>query len=68
MNLFNIVTDLINVLPLNSSVNTNRGNNRRVNVFYAICAEQKYGDIGSVLPGNAAVNMHQQQLDIVFSV
>jgi hypothetical protein len=30
--------------------------------------EQKHGDIGSLLPGNAAVNMHPQQWKTVFSV
>jgi hypothetical protein len=29
---------------------------------------QKHGDIGSLLPGNAAVNMHPQQRETVFSV
>jgi hypothetical protein len=37
-------------------------------VFYAIRAEQKHGDIGSLLPGNAAVKMHPQQWETVFSV
>jgi hypothetical protein len=37
-------------------------------VFYAVRAEQKHGDIGSLLPGNAAVNMHPQQWETVFSV
>jgi hypothetical protein len=35
-------------------------------VFYAVCAEQKHGDIGSLLPGNVAGNMHQQQWETVF--
>jgi hypothetical protein len=33
-----------------------------------IRAEQKLGDIGSLLPCNAAVNMHPQQWEMVFSV
>jgi hypothetical protein len=57
---------LINALPGNSFVNTNTGNNRRETVFYAITAEQKHGDIGSLLPGNAAVNMNPQQWVTVF--
>jgi hypothetical protein len=52
---------LINALPGNSSVNTNKGNNRRKTVFYEVRAEKEHGDIGSLLPGNAAVNMHPQQ-------
>jgi hypothetical protein len=59
---------LINALPGNRSVNTNRSNNRRETVFYVIRAEQKYGDTGSVLPSNAAVNMHSQQWETMFSV
>jgi hypothetical protein len=31
-------------------------------------AKQKHGDMGSLLPGNAAVNMHPQQWETVFSV
>jgi hypothetical protein len=38
---FYIVTDLINALPGNSSVNTNRGNNRKENVFYMRSAPSK---------------------------
>jgi hypothetical protein len=59
---------LINALPGNRFVNTTTGNNRRETVFYAVRAEQKHGDIGSLLPGNAAVNMHPQQWEKVFSV
>jgi hypothetical protein len=66
----NIVTDFINALPSNSFVNTITGNNRRDTVFYAFRAEKKQGDIclGSLLPGNAAVYMHTQQWETVFSV
>jgi hypothetical protein len=61
--------DLINALPGNNAVNTNKGNNRRGNcVFYAVLAEQNHGDIGSLLSVNAAVNMHIQQWETVFSV
>jgi hypothetical protein len=59
---------LINVLPGNGSVNTNTFNNRRETIFYVVRAEQKHGDIGSVLLGNAAVDMHPQQWGKVFSV
>jgi hypothetical protein len=55
-------------LPGNSFVNTNTGNNRRETVFCAVRAEQKHGAIGSLLPGNAAVNMHPQKWETVFSV
>jgi hypothetical protein len=48
------VMDSINTLPGNSSVNTNRDNNRRETVFYAVHADQKHGGLGSLLPGNAA--------------
>jgi hypothetical protein len=58
---------MMNALPGNSSVNINRGNNRRETVFYAVRAEQKHGDIGSLFRGNAAVNMHPQQWETVFS-
>jgi hypothetical protein len=64
----NIVTDLIKALRGNSSVNKNRGNNRRETVFYAVSTEQKHGAVGSLLPGNAAVNMHPQQWKTAFSV
>jgi hypothetical protein len=64
----NLAKDLINTFPGNSSVNTNRGNNRRETVSYAVRVEQKHGDIGSLLPGNAAVNMHPQQWEMVFCV
>jgi hypothetical protein len=37
-------------------------------VFYAVRAEQKHGDIGSLLPGNATVSVHPQQWETVFSV
>jgi hypothetical protein len=63
-----IVTDLIKAFPGNSSVNTNTGNNRRETVFYAVRAEQKPGAIGSLLPGDTAVDMHPQQWKTVFSV
>jgi hypothetical protein len=56
-----IVTDMINALPGNSFVTTNPGNNRRETVFYAVRAEKKHGDIGSLLPGNTGVNMHPKQ-------
>jgi hypothetical protein len=61
---------LINALPSNSFVNTITGNNRRETVFYAVRAEKKQGEIclGSLLPGNAVVNMHIQQWETVFSV
>jgi hypothetical protein len=36
--------------------------------LYAIRTEQKQGDIGSLLSRNAAVNMHSQQWETVFSV
>jgi hypothetical protein len=65
---YSIVTDLVNALPGNSSVNTNRGKYRRENVFYTVSAEQKHGDIERLLPGNAAVNMHPQQRETVLSV
>jgi hypothetical protein len=55
--------NLISALPGNSSVNTNRGNNRRETVFSMRSASGK-----SALPGNAAGNMHPQQLKTVFSV
>jgi hypothetical protein len=55
-------------MPGNGSVNTNRGNTRRETLFYVVCAEQKDGDVGSVLPGNAVVNTHPQQWETVFSV
>jgi hypothetical protein len=63
----NIVTDLINVLPGENCVNTNT-DNRRGTVFYAVRAEQKHRDIGSLLPGNAALNMHPQEWETVLSV
>jgi hypothetical protein len=56
-----------NALPGNSSVNTNRGNNRR-ETFCEVRAEQNHGDIGSLLSSNAAVNMNPQQWETVFSV
>jgi hypothetical protein len=56
------------VLPGNSSVNTKRGNNRRETVFYVVRAKQKTVSMGSLLPGKAAVNMHPQQWETVFSV
>jgi hypothetical protein len=59
---------LINALPGNSSVNTNTGNKRRETVFYAVRTEQKHGATGSLLPGKAAVNMHPQKWETVFSV
>jgi hypothetical protein len=62
------VKELINALPGNSSVKTKTGNNRRETVFYALRAEQKHGAIGSLLSGNAAINMHPQQWETVFSV
>jgi hypothetical protein len=62
------VTNLNNALPGNSFVNTNTGNNREENVFFAVRAEQKHGAMGSLFPGNAAVNMHPQQWKTVFSV
>jgi hypothetical protein len=55
-------------LPGNSSVNKNRGNNRGETVFYAVRAEQNHEDLGSLLPGNAAVNMYPQQWETVFSM
>jgi hypothetical protein len=64
----NTVTEFINALPGNSFVNTNTGNNRKENVFYAVRAEQKHSDMESLLPGNSAVNTHPQQLVTVFSV
>jgi hypothetical protein len=54
---------LINALPRNSSVNTNRDNKQNGKcVFYAIRA----GAVGSLSPGNESVNM-QQQWETVFS-
>jgi hypothetical protein len=41
----NIVTDLINALPGDSSVITNRGNNRRETVFSMWSAPSKNTDI-----------------------
>jgi hypothetical protein len=63
-----IVTDLINALPGNSSINTKRQQQKGNCVFCAVRAEQKHGAIESLLPGNAAVNMHPQQWETVFSV
>jgi hypothetical protein len=40
-----IVTDLINALPGNSSVNTNRGNNRRETVFSMPSTQSKSAEI-----------------------
>jgi hypothetical protein len=37
-------------------------------VFCAVRAYKKHGDIGSLLPGNAAVNMHPQQWEAMFSL
>jgi hypothetical protein len=50
--------------PGNTSVKKNRGET----LFYAVRAEQKHGNIGSLLPGNAAVNLHPHQWETVFSV
>jgi hypothetical protein len=61
----NIVMDLINALPGNSFVNMNTGNNRRETLFSMWSA---HGAVGSPLPGNAAVNMHPKQWEMVFSV
>jgi hypothetical protein len=55
-------------LPGKSLVNTNAGNNRRETVFCLVRAEQKHGAMGSLLPGNSAVNLHPQQWQTVFSV
>jgi hypothetical protein len=70
--LYPVVRNLINALSGNSSVNANRGNNRRETVFSMRFAPSKrtniYIYIGSLLPGNAAVNMHPQQWETVFSV
>jgi hypothetical protein len=63
-----IVTDLINALPGNRSVNTNTLNNRGDTVFYAVRAERAHGSVGSLLPSNEAVNMHSQQWETVFFV
>jgi hypothetical protein len=61
--------DLINALPGNSSVNMNRGSNRRGIVFHMQSTpSKKHGDIGSLLPGNAAANTHPQEWEMVFSV
>jgi hypothetical protein len=38
------------------------------NVLYAVRAEKKHGDIESLLLGNAALNIHPQQWETVFSV
>jgi hypothetical protein len=35
---------------------------------YAVRAEEKHGDIGSLFPGNAAVNINPQEWETVFSV
>jgi hypothetical protein len=59
---------LINALTGNSFVNTNTDNNRRETVSCAFHAEQKHGAMGSLLPGNADVNMHPQQWETVFSM
>jgi hypothetical protein len=63
-----IVTDLIKALPGNSSVNTSTGKNRRETVLYAVRAGRAHGDVGSLLPGNEAVNMQPQQWETVLSV
>jgi hypothetical protein len=60
--------DLINALPGNNFVNTDTGNNRSENVFSMRSAPSESTDIGSLLPGNATVNMHLQQWETVFSV
>jgi hypothetical protein len=57
---------LINVLPGNSSVNTITGNNRREIVFLCGTRQAKQGAVRSLLPGNAAVNMHPQQWETMF--
>jgi hypothetical protein len=62
------VTDLFNTLPGNRFVNTKTGNNRMGIVFCAVRAEQNHAAMGSLLPGDAAVNMHPQQWETVFSV
>jgi hypothetical protein len=59
------VGKMARALLSNGSVNLN---NRETCVFYAVRAKQKHTDIGSLLPGNVAVNMHQQQWRTVFSV
>jgi hypothetical protein len=41
-------------------------NNRKETVFYAVRAGQKDADMGSLLPCNAALNMHPQQWETVF--
>jgi hypothetical protein len=59
---------LINALSGNSFVNTNTGDNRRETVFCAVRTAQKHGATESVSSGNAAVNMHPQQWETVFSM
>jgi hypothetical protein len=56
------------VLSGKMSVNTNKGIKRRETVFYAVRAGREHGAVGSLLPGNEAVNMHPQQWKTVFSV
>jgi hypothetical protein len=51
-----IVKALINALPGNSSVNTNRDNNRKETEFSMLFAPSK-----STYLGNAVVNMHPQK-------
>jgi hypothetical protein len=58
------VTWIARALLRNDTVNLNN----RETVFYAVRAEQKHGYIGSLLSHNAAVNMHPQQWETVFSV
>jgi hypothetical protein len=61
-----IVTDLINALRGNNTVNTNIRNNRMETVFYAVRTGRAHGAIGILLPAKEAVNMHPQQWETVF--
>jgi hypothetical protein len=63
-----VVTDFINALPGNSFINTSAGNNRRETVMYMRSTPSKSTDVGSLLSGNAALNIHPQQWETVFSV
>jgi hypothetical protein len=55
------------VLLSNGSVNKQQQEKENC-VFYAVRSKQKHEDIGNMLPGSAAVNMHPQQWETVFSV
>jgi hypothetical protein len=52
----------------NSNEKTDTPQQEKGNCFHAFRAEKKHSDIGSLLPGNAAVNMHPEQWETVLSV